>query len=168
VPVVAVWGGMDVSPQCFMSHASAGVEDFTDLSGLRISVSPAGTFWPVIQARYGIEPSEVLPVVDFGTFASDERIVRQCFATSERFIAEREGWDVDFLMIHASGYRPYAMSLFTTEDRIRDHPEEVAAVVAAVQEGWVRFLDGRHEAGLDLILATNPDYTLEEARSRSR
>jgi NitT/TauT family transport system substrate-binding protein len=163
VPVVAVWGGMDVSPQCFMSHASAGVEDFADLSGLRISVSPAGTFWPVVQARYGIEPSEVLPVVDFGTFASDERIVRQCFATSERFIADREGWEVDFLMVHESGYQPYAMMLFTTEDRIRDHPEEVAAVVAAMHEGWTRFLDGRHQSGLGLILANNPDYTEEEA-----
>lgn len=163
IPIVAVWGGMEVSPQCFMSHASAGVNDFEDLNGLKISTSPAGTFWPVIKERFGIEPAEELPVVDFGTFLNDESIVRQCFNVSEAFIAQEEGWDVDFLMVHDSGYQTYGQMLFTTEDRIREHPEEVAAVVAAVHEGWDRFLNGEHQAGLDLILENNPDYTEDEA-----
>lgn len=163
IPVVAVWGGMDVSPQCFMSHTSAGVETFEDLNGMKISVSPVGTFWPVIKAKFDIQPAEELPVVDFATFLNDDQIVRQCFNISEAFLAQEEGWDVSFLMVHESGFQTNGQALFTTEQRIREHPEEVAAVVAAVEEGWRRFLEGEHQSGVDLIIEENPDYTFDEA-----
>jgi NitT/TauT family transport system substrate-binding protein len=135
IPIVAVWGGMDVSPQCFMAHASAGVETFEDLNGMKISTSPVGTFWPVIKATYDIEPAEELPVVDFGTFLNDDQIVRQCFNISEAFLAQEEGWDVTSSWCTTPATRRTPRRCSRPRTASASTPKEVAAVVAAVRRG---------------------------------
>jgi NitT/TauT family transport system substrate-binding protein len=37
------------------------------------------------------------------------------------------------------GYRPYA-TLFTTDQMLQQHPDEVRAVIAAVMQGWHNFV----------------------------
>jgi NitT/TauT family transport system substrate-binding protein len=37
------------------------------------------------------------------------------------------------------GYRPYAV-LFTTDDMVQQHPDEVRAVITATQKAWTHFV----------------------------
>ena len=157
IPVVMILGGFE-SPQCLMTHPEAGVEGIHDLHDSQISVTPAGTFWRWIAAEFGYEDSEVIPPADLATFFDTPDMVRQCFATSEPYTAEQEGHDIEVFMVSDVGYQPYSTGLFTTEERIEEHPEEVAAVVAVTMEGWERFLED-NTAGAEAIMEANPDMT---------
>lgn len=163
IPVVGIFAPLDGSEQCLMSHPDANVKDFTDLNGKNLSVAPAGAYWKYIQKKYDIKPASEMPPVSMANWNEDPAMVLQCFYGAEAFTAQQNGWDANFLMISDSGYNPYTQVLFTTENRLRDHADEVAVVVKAVAEGWDHFLNGQEGPGVDMILSQNPDYTKDAA-----
>lgn len=163
IPIVGVFAPLDGSEQCLMSHPEANVKDFTDLNGKNLSVAPAGSYWKYIQAKYDIQPASEMPPVSMANWQEDPNMVLQCFYGAEAYTAQENGLEANFLMISESGYNPYTQVLFTTENRLRDHADEVAAVVKAVATGWDHFLNGQEGPGVDLILSQNPDYSKDAA-----
>lgn len=163
IPVVGIFAPLDGSEQCLMSHPSANVKDFADLNGKKLSVAPAGTYWKYIQKKYNIKTAAEMPPVSMANWNEDPNMVLQCMYGAEAFTAKQKGFDANFLMISKSGYNPYTQVLFTTENRLRDHPDEAAVVVKAVAKGWDQFLNGQEGPGVDMILSKNPDYTKDAA-----
>lgn len=163
IPLVGIFAPLDNSPQCFVSHPEAEVETFTDFNDMNIAVSPAGSFWTIIKNKYDLEPAQEMPPQSFGTWHEDPNMIQQCFRGEDDYILADNGWEGSFLMVSESGYNPYTQVLFTTEKQIAENPEEVAIVVDAVRQGWTEFLNGDEQAGVDLILAENPDYTADAA-----
>lgn len=161
-PVVQVFGGMQKYLQCMMYHPSQDINDWSDLDGYRIAVAPSGGYWPYIKGEYGLDNVEEVNFTgSLGNFAGDERMVQQCFITSEPFVAQQEGIEIETLLVADSGYNPYSQGLFTTERVIQEDPELVEAVVAAVQEGWENYL-ADPTAGDELILETNEEMSAEK------
>lgn len=162
VPVVEVFGGMDKYLQCMMFHADQDINDWPDLEGHQVAVAPSGGFWPFIKGKYDLDDvQEVNFTGDMATFARNKELVQQCFITSEPYVADQEGIDIEAKLIADAGYNPYGQGLFTTERVIQEDPELVRAVVAAVQQGWEDYLKDPTK-GNELILETNKD--MEQAK----
>ena len=162
VPVVEVFGGMNTYLQCMMFHEDQNIDDWPDLDGHPIAVAPSGGFWPFIKGKYELKDvKEINFTGSLATFASNDRLVQQCFITSEPYVADQEGIAIETMMVASSGYNPYSQGLFTTERVIQEDPKLVEAVVAAAQEGWENFL-ADPSASEQLILKTNPEMSAEK------
>jgi NitT/TauT family transport system substrate-binding protein len=157
VPVVEVFGGMDKYLQCLMFHPSAGIQDFSDISGHQVAVAPSGGFWPYIKGHYHLQDvKEINFTGSLAEFKRNEDLVQQCFITSEPYFARQEGIDFDTLLIAEAGYNPYSQGLFTSERVIKEEPDLVRKVVKAAQEGWRQFLADPAKSR-DLVLKVNKD-----------
>lgn len=141
VPVVEVFGGMDKYLQCMMYHPSSGISDFSDISGKQVAVAPSGGFWPYLKGRYDLKDvQEINFTGTLSEFKRNKNLVQQCFITSEPYFADQQKIDHAELMVADSGYNPYSQGLFTSEKMIKENPDLVRKVVAAVQKGWTEFL----------------------------
>ncbi len=161
VPVVEVFGGMDKYLQCLMFHPDAGISDYADISGHQVAVAPSGGFWPWIKGEYDVtDVKEINFTGSLAEFKRNHDLVQQCFITSEPYFAEQEGIDHETLMVADAGYNPYSQGLFTSEQMIKEHPETVRKVVAAVQEGWRQFIEDPTKAR-ELVMEVNPDAEQE-------
>lgn len=162
VPVVEVFGGLDKYLQCMMFHPNQGINDWPDIDGHQVAVAPSGGFWPFLKGKYNLNNvKEINFTGDLATFARNEELVQQCFITSEPFVARQEGIEIETMLVADSGYNPYSQGLFTTEKVIKEEPELVRNVVAAVQQGWENYL-ADPTAGNELILETNQE--MEQAK----
>jgi len=157
VPVVEVFGGMDKYLQCLMYHPSSGIKNFADISGHQVAMAPSGGFWPYLKQHYHISNvKEINFTGSLGEFKRNKDLVQQCFITSEPYYATQQKIDHAELMVADSGYNPYSQGLFTSEQMIKDHPDVVRKVVAAVQKGWTDFL-ADPSAAKALIIKVNKD-----------
>jgi NitT/TauT family transport system substrate-binding protein len=157
VPVVEVFGGMDRYLQCMMFHKSTGIRDFRDLNGYQVAVAPSGGFWPWIKGAYKLDDvQEINFTGSLAEFKRNKNLVQQCFITSEPYYADKQGIDHAELMVADAGYNPYSQGLFTSERFIKEHPETVAKVVAAVQQAWEEFLADPSLAK-ELVMRVNKD-----------
>jgi NitT/TauT family transport system substrate-binding protein len=157
VPVVEVFGGMDKYLQCLMYHPSSGIKDFPDISGHQVAMAPSGGFWPYLKQKYKIsDVKEINFTGSLAEFKRNDNLVQQCFITSEPYFADQQKIDHAELMVSDSGYNPYSQGLFTSEKMIKDHPDVVRKVVAAVQKGWSQFI-ADPSAAKQLIMQVNKD-----------
>jgi NitT/TauT family transport system substrate-binding protein len=157
VPVVEVFGGMDKYLQCMMYHPSTGIHGFQDISGHQVAVAPSGGFWPWIKGHYKLhDVQEINFTGSLAEFKRNKNLVQQCFITSEPYFAKQQGIDHAELLVADAGYNPYSQGLFTSEKMVKEHPDLVRKVVAAVQEGWKQFLQDPTK-GRELVLKVNKD-----------
>lgn len=157
VPVVQVFGGMDKYLQCMMYHPSSGIRGFSDLSGKQVAVAPSGGFWPYLKGKFRLKDvQEINFTGSLAGFKRSKELVQQCFVTSEPYFATQQKIDHAELMVSDAGYNPYSQGLFTSEKMIKEHPETVRKVVAAVQQGWTQFLADPAKAKA-LIMKANKD-----------
>lgn len=157
VPVVEVFGGMDRYLQCMMYHPSTGIKSFADISGHQVAVAPSGGFWPWIKGHYKLKNvQEINFTGTLAEFKRNKNLVQQCFITSEPYVANQQKIDHAELMVADAGYNPYSQGLFTSEQMVKQHPDLVRKVVAAVQQGWKQFLQDP-SAGRSLVLSVNKD-----------
>lgn len=157
VPVVEVFGGMDKYLQCMMYHPSTGIRGFGDINGHQVAVAPSGGFWPYIKGKYHLDKvQEINFTGSLAEFKRNENLVQQCFITSEPYFAKQQHIPNAELMIADAGYNPYSQGLFTSEQMVKEHPDTVRKVVAAVQKGWEQFLQDPSKARA-LVLSVNKD-----------
>lgn len=136
VPVVMVFANLNRVPSCMMFHPETGIEEPADIDGHPVAVAPGGAFWPWMKREFGLDNvREVSFTGQLSEFARNEDLVQQCFMTNEPLVADQENISHEEFLIADLGYDPY-IGLFTTEDKIRNDPDEVRAVVAAAKEGW--------------------------------
>ena len=94
------------------------------------------------------------------SFVNDPAYAVQGYVFSEPIVAQRLGATPRALMVSETGFNPYASVLITTESRLQEQPEMVAAVVAAAQRGWIRYLEQPQQTN-EHIHTLNPDMDVE-------
>jgi NitT/TauT family transport system substrate-binding protein len=141
VPLVRVYGTMQVNPQGLMFHQSHPVKDFPDLNGRKVYVSGAGTFWQVLTKKYNLDKVQQFQYNgQLATFLADEENVFQCYVTSEPVILKTQGKDVGYLVNADSGFDPYQNAMVCLEKTIKDQPDLVQAYVTASLQGWMDYV----------------------------
>lgn len=161
IPLVAIAGIFQQSPQALMFHEGQDIESFEDLNGRDVYVSPGAGFFEFMKAEFDLDVNEFSYTGDSTAFMNDEEAVSQSYMTSEPFNLEKEGIEVDWLLNGDSGYEVYGNLLFTTEQMIEEQPEVVRAYVEASIEGWNYYKDN-HEEVIPFIQEYNPEMPTEQ------
>ncbi|MEN8161787.1 MAG: ABC transporter substrate-binding protein [Myxococcota bacterium] len=90
-------------------------------------------------------------------------MTQQVFVTSEPIAARRAGAEPRVFLVADSGYDPYTAVVITHGETLRSEPETVAALVAALREGWRAYLDDPAPANA-LMGPLNPEMDAEAFR----
>ncbi|MEW9700019.1 ABC transporter substrate-binding protein [Paenibacillus sp. SI8] len=146
LPLVAIAGIFQKTPQALMFHKGEPIKDFKDLNGRKVYTSPGVVYWEYIKKAYKLDKVEDLVYNgQLATFSADKTSVSQVFGTNEPFYVKQQGVDIDLLWVADSGYSPYDNILITTEQYIKDHPDIVKAYVEASIKGWNYYKDNYEE-----------------------
>jgi NitT/TauT family transport system substrate-binding protein len=146
--VVALFAVFQNNPAGIMAHASRNLKNLGDL--LRegtLALQSGLPFARLLERKYGFGHVKIVPSPggDLTSFFNDEKFAQQCYITSEPIAARRKGIAVQVFAVSEIGYNPYATVLAASGDLLRQRPEAakagVAALVAAVREGWGAYLD---------------------------
>ncbi len=156
-PIVACAAIFQHSPYVLLSRADRGIRTPADLVGARVMLSDDQGAAQVraMLIREGIEPSRVTILTQ--SWDLDDLIKRRidamsAYATVEPALLLARGVEPSLLRAVDYGVDFYGDTLFTTEERVRREPEQVAAFRRASLKGWGYALD--HEGELaDRIVA---------------
>ena len=169
IPVVAIGVLFQESPVCFFARAGTGFSSPSDFLGRKIGVkfgTNAETEYAVLLKRAGIERSKVVEVpvkFDLGPFLTEQVDVWPGLESNEPLAVAAKGVEVEVLRSRDHGIETYSNVYFTTEDRVRENPEEVRRFLAAVGAGW-GFVRREPDAAVDLVLAANPQLARDHER----
>ena len=161
IPLVAIAGIFQQSPQALMFHKGQDIESFTDLNGRDVYVSPGAGFWEFMKGEFDLDVNEYSYTGDSTMFIDNEEAVSQSYMTSEPYNLEQQGIEVDWLLNGESGFEVYGNLLFTTEAMIEEHPETVRAYVEASVAGWEYYQDN-HEEVQSFIQEYNPEMSTDQ------
>lgn len=158
LPIVEVFAAFQKNPQCMLYHADQPISGFRDLNGHTVAISPDArtSYWAWMQPHFNLKVKTVNNPGTLSLFKQNDKLVQQCFVTSEPYYAKQSKIDAKALLIADGGYNPYANGLFTSEKFIKEHPDVVRKVVAAAKAGWAEFLRDPAK-GKAAILAANRD-----------
>lgn len=141
LPIVAVASAYDTNLFCLMSHKSMGITSFEQLNGQQVARRPA-PYFDYLKSHFKLDDvKEINFTGSLADFKRNEKLIQQCFVTSDVYNIGKEGIDVNVLSIAKDGgYNPYGLVLFSTEKMIKDNPGLVRAVVDSSIKGWTSFL----------------------------
>jgi NitT/TauT family transport system substrate-binding protein len=143
--VVALFAVFQTNPQGIMVHASRKLRSLRDVldSGGTLALQRGLPYARLLEKKYGFNKVNVVPSPggDISAFLADKNFAQQCFIMSEPLTARHMGADVQVFPVAETGYDPYTTVLATSGDFLRKDPKRAQAMVAAVREGWRRYLD---------------------------
>ncbi len=157
------------SPIVLMSLASSEIFSPQDLIGKRVMYpeSHYGANTLGLMLREGIKPSqfESVPL----SFNLDDLITGKVdamvgYRTDQPFVLERRGIDYRLIDPRSYGIDFYGDTLFTTEQRVRQRPQEVERFREASLKGWRYAIEHREEIIQLLIQRFGSEKSLEELR----
>lgn len=164
IPVVAIAATFQTNPQVLIYHKGDNITGFGDLNGHQVFTAAGATYWEYIKKAFKLDSvKEMKYNGSLAVFMDDKTAVTQGYVTSEPFALKQQGVDVDYLLIHDSGYQPYANVLYTTEDMIKNKPEVVKQFVEASVKGWEYYKDHYEEMNPE-IQKRNPDMALDQMK----
>jgi NitT/TauT family transport system substrate-binding protein len=169
VDLVPVFAAFHDCPLGLMIHAERQLGGFEDLfySGT-LAMTPGSAPTRYLEKRFGYHGVKLVPYGNnLATFMADPLFGQQCFITSEPVAAERAGAKVRVILFKELGYNPYAGVLFTRRDFLKQHPDQVKALVEAVREGWLKYQKDP-EAAISRMHALNGTMTLETFHTATR
>lgn len=162
IELVAVAATMQGSPQAFMFHEGVEINQFEDLNGREVFIQPGITYWDFLKNEYDLSGVNELAYNGQNvTFIEKQESVTQAFVTSEPFFLEREGIPTETLLVSESGYDPYNVVLFVTEEYLEEHSTIVEQFVDSYLEGWELYKDNYEEIN-EVITEVNPNIAVEE------
>ena len=141
--VVALFATFQTNPQAIMTHAERGFHTIADvLQSDGMLLWQAGLpYAQYLAKKYAPIKVKLAPYLGgIGNFQNDPLLSQQCFATSEPLTAARAGLKVTTFLVAESGYNPYTTVLVTTREHLKQNPDEVKRMVAAVRAGWEAYL----------------------------
>ncbi len=141
--VVALFATFQTNPQAIMVHSERGFRSLGDvLQSEGTLLWQAGLpYAQFLKKKYSPVKVNTAPYLGgIGNFQNDPSLSQQSFVTSEPLTARRAGLKVTSFLIAESGYNPYTTVLVTTREHLRDHPQEVERMTAAVRAGWEAYL----------------------------
>ena len=141
-PIVALFAPYQINPRCLVVHESTGITTIEQIADVTLALSQRPAFSHFLRRRYAFRNVTVVPYHGSVTpFLENERYAMQGYVFSEPVVARRMGADARSLMVADTGFNPYASALIASEATVRDHPDLVAAVVAASRQGWAQYLE---------------------------
>ena len=173
--VVALGSIFQHSPMIILAPKRNGIENIHDLKGKRLALEAHSDQILSYLESEGLPASRlIIHPHDYGIskLVSGEVDAISAYSTDEPFLLAAEGIDYSIFSPRAGGIDFYGDILFTSEQQIEEHPERVAAFVAASLKGWAYALDHTDEV-VDLILAEystrhSREHLLFEARMSKR
>jgi len=157
--VVAVFATYQTSPQGLMTHAARGFDSLEALfqaNGI-LAVEPGLPYVKWLEKRYGFGALQLVPYsYSIGPFLADPTLTQQVFVTAEPIAARRAGADPQVFLVADSGYDPYTAVVIAHAETLRNDAAQVAAVVAALREGWQGYLRDPNPAN-DMMGPLNPE-----------
>ncbi len=164
--VVAVFATYQTSPQGLMTHAARGLDTLEAVlrSPGTLAVEPGLPYVKWLERRYGLGALRVVPYTySIAPFLTDPTLTQQVFVTAEPIAARRAGADPRVFLVADSGFDPYTAVVITHGERLRRDAATVAALVAALREGWRGYLDDPGPANA-LMGPLNPEMDAEAMR----
>jgi NitT/TauT family transport system substrate-binding protein len=140
--IVAIMNTFQINPQGIIYHAEdTSIHSLADLSNHTLIYSFGAGYEPYLVLKYHYTNFKTQSY-DFTSraFALNPKAVNQCYVTSEPYVWGKQGLKVKYLLIAASGYSPYGDVIATTEDMVKNHPDQVRAFVKGAVEGWYAYL----------------------------
>ncbi len=176
-PVKAIAVIFKLNPFVYVVSPDSDVETPYDFVGETIVVSPGqGTMlYATMMDNLGIDRSQIneIPSHSFnieecwagsGEKGLPPAAACPTYATAELARARYEGWDVAAIWPSDYGVPFYGDVIYTTDDFLEQHPDEVAAFVAATLQGWQKASD---EPELATQYTLRYDPALDEAAQLS-
>jgi NitT/TauT family transport system substrate-binding protein len=162
--VVAVFAVYQTSPQGIMTRASRG---FTNISDIfthpgTLAMEKGLPYSDFLKQKYGFDKLTIVPSPfgDLSLYRTKNDYAMQCFIMSEPIAAKKAGVEPKTFLIADAGYNPYSAVLATTDDYLAKNPKQVAAMVAAVREGWTAYLKDPSQTNA-AMQKLNPTMDLE-------
>ena len=169
-PVVAVAAIYRRDPFVFMTLPESGITKPRDFPGHTIrTLNPigSGVVFRAMMNRLGLDPDSVIQVdtgYDMTPFYAREVDIWPGFLTDEVLSARENGYDVNVILPGYYGVHLYGMTIFTTEENIRENPELVERFLQATLRGYRWAIDNPDEAAM-LTLKYNPELDIEHERA---
>ena len=163
--VQAVMAMFQKDPQILMTHPRDDVDSIADMAGMPIMISTGSitSLWVWLDHQYGFTQDMIRPYTfNMAPFLVDETAIQQGYLSSEPFLALSEGIDPEVYLIADTGYPSYSSLALVPTSLIEENPEAVEGFVNATIEGWYSYLYGDPTPGNELILADNPEMTLDK------
>lgn len=162
--IVALYASFQTNPQMIMSHESQGYKSIKDL----FADSKATLLWQsglpyaqFLNKKYNPIKARIAPYSGgIASFQGNPKISQQGFITSEPLIAKAQGIKIKTFLVADEGYNPYTTVLVTQKSRLKQNPEEVRKVVAAVRSGWTDYLKDPSQTNLKMS-KLNPSQSVE-------
>ncbi|WP_168118608.1 ABC transporter substrate-binding protein [Paenibacillus sp. HB172176] len=161
IPLVAILGTFQTSPQSLTFHKGQDIKGIEDLNGRDVYVSSGISYWEYFKKAYDISKARELKYnYELSSFMANETSVVQSYITSEPYTLGQQGIETESMLIGDFGYNPYANVMVTTEEYIEKHPDIVQAFVEATMKGWYYYKDNYEEIN-PTIQKENPDVPLD-------
>ncbi|ARK28940.1 ABC transporter substrate-binding protein [Halalkalibacter krulwichiae] len=162
IELVTLAATMQNSPQALMFHEGEAVSDFEDLNGRTAYIQPGIPYWDYLKSQYDLSGvTELGYTGQHVNFIDEKKSVSQAFVTSEPFFLNKEGVKTEAILVSESGFDPYNVVLFTTENMIAENKDLVERFVNSFVEGWEYYLESPYEIN-KVIHEVNPNLTLED------
>ena len=142
IPVVAVAVIYRETPFVLFSLQSSDIRVPHDMIGKDVGVKLGGNeelTYRAMMKMAGVDTKRLheKPVkFDMAPLFAGQVQVWPGYAINEPIVAKEMGYSVNIISPSQVGLHMYADTIFTTEDMIRTHPDEVAAFVSATMKGW--------------------------------
>ena len=163
IPFKAVAAIFQKDPQILISHPNQGNDKIKDFKGKKILVSKFNkvTFWPFLRSKYGFTDDQIKPYnFSLQPFLNDKKSIQQGYVTSEPYsIKNKTGIDPVVNLLADNGYTPYATTIETSDEKIKNNPNLVQRFIDASIEGWYSYLYGDPSLGNNLIKKDNGEMT---------
>ena len=149
--IVAIFAPMQTNPRCIMVHKESNVEKISDIKNMTLGMSARPSFRHWLLAKYKFENVKIVPYPpNIMVFLKNKKFAQQAYNIAEPFTARSKGANPKVLMLSDLGFNPYASVLITTKKRIKERPEEVAAMVRASIIGWNNYVAQPEKANLHI------------------
>lgn len=145
LPIVAVAGVLQSSPQALIFHKSQNIKSFEDLNGRTVFFVPGVPAYEYVKKKYNLKLNEQVMDGTLVRFLADEKSLQHGFSTSEPITLKGEGVEAEPLLLSESGYNPYEITIITSEKYLNENPEIVRAYLRAVKKGWAYYFDHAEE-----------------------
>lgn len=167
IPVVAVAALFQKDPQALIAHPGQGYEQFAALADapiVMVAKDAQYSWWAWLKARHGFKDEALRPYnYNLGPFLANPKAVQQGYSVAEPiYVKTQAGFDPVVHLLADHGYSTYSTLIETRAELVEKDPGLVHRFVDASIMGWVHYLHGDRSAANQLMLADNPDMSLDE------
>lgn len=142
-PVKAIATMFQASPYAVMTLPGSGLTTLQDLVGKKVGVHADGVkVMELVKGVNGLKPTDI-EIVEIPYENKLDRLISgeldglQCYAVDEPIGFEQKVGQAPILMpMDQYGYKAYAQVFFTTDEMLKQAPEQVKAFLEASFAGW--------------------------------